>query len=152
MWDRTIPAVYNRFRILMINAYTKAVLKPGVKLAEGSHCIISAKTSDMSGCACTPIVKSAQIMNEELTTNDVMQEEIRIYPNPVIDQVIIDLGSDYENVDEIKIFDSKGRMVYNQDCELNSINCINISDFNPGLYIVKISLPYKQEVRKLIKN
>lgn len=130
----------------------KIMLKPGVILENGSHCIFSKWTSDMSNCTCTPIVKSARIISNEMTVNDVTSEEINIYPNPVTDKVIIELGSDYKNVDKIEIFDSEGRLLFNQDCELNSINSINTNDFNSGLYIVKISFPHKQVVRKLVKN
>jgi hypothetical protein len=129
----------------------KTVLKPGVILANGSHCIFSSLTSDMANCTCTPIVKSALIDNKELVGNDSTNDEIKVYPNPVADNVIIDLGLNYKDVEQIEIFDSAGRLLFNQDCELNSINSIDMKDFNPGLFIVKISFPNKEVVRKLIK-
>ena len=81
------------------------------------------------------------------------ENQVLIYPNPVIDYLTIDLQSGDEKFQNIRILDLVGK-------ELLSINNpsgksyqqINISRFNPGLYLIQIDIDNETKLFKFIKE
>jgi len=71
-------------------------------------------------------------------------EEISIYPNPAKEIVNVK-GKDIQN---ISIFNINGKTFYNQNIINNTI--IDISDFEKGIYIIRIILSDRIITRKLI--
>lgn len=74
---------------------------------------------------------------------------IKVYPNPA--NYIVNIfvsGSDYE----LELIDHVGRIVL-QKVELNSQTSLDLSNFDNGIYVVKINFPGGESVmEKLIKN
>jgi hypothetical protein len=66
--------------------------------------------------------------------NNVINNEIKIYPNPVIDGVIY-ISSAVNTEKQIEVFDITGRKLIN---ETTTLNQMNVSVLNPGLYVMKI--------------
>lgn len=74
--------------------------------------------------------------------------EMVIKPNPVSDLVNIGM---VETMDEISIFNNQGQQVFHQVVGNPSIN-LDISNFPPGMYIVKILTERGIVTDKLVKN
>ena len=119
-------------------------------MATGSICRIVPLESDISGCACTPIVKSAQKELTSVTNLDTI--DVNIYPNPVYDYAIVDLGTNYKNVRKIEVFNAFGKLLYNQDCDFDRVNSIYTGDLSSGMYLVRVSFGSNQIIKKLVKN
>lgn len=66
-----------------------------------------------------------------------LSDDIMIYPNPVIDNLYIEINNQKVSKPHVKILDMHGQVVCNKTVpDLN--NKIDVSRFPPGLYIVRI--------------
>ena len=54
-----------------------------------------------------------------------------------------------ENIEQIAIFDIKGSLIFSKSYQLNNTS-INVSDFEKGVYIVKIISKENSSVQQLI--
>ena len=70
-----------------------------------------------------------------------------IYPNPAIDQVVIETEA---NIESVAIYTLTGVMVYSE-VDFNN-NTINVSDFASGVYIMKVRTENGEVVRRFIKK
>lgn len=66
--------------------------------------------------------------------NDVKASNVKIYPNPASDRVNIQAEATINNV---KVYNRIGQLVYEQNAQSKVMN-FNTSDFETGLYILKI--------------
>lgn len=64
-----------------------------------------------------------------------LEQEIRIYPNPVKDLLTLDLSETNQTFTEINIFNALGEMVYQQKA-ISSITEINTNQLNSGIYFL----------------
>jgi len=97
-----------------------------------------------------PFTSFSEDCVEFLTTNkNVMTKNIVIYPNPTND--FLNIKSDETTIENVKIYDIKGALLYENKNNEDQIN-INLSDFEMGIYFVKINYPYGETTHKIIKN
>ena len=68
----------------------------------------------------------------QLSTNATENPKIKVFPNPVSDFLYI---QNYQTIDKIQITNSLGQLVYS---EKNSTNKIDFSNFQAGLYFLKL--------------
>ena len=81
-----------------------------------------------------------------LSINDVDNLDVIIYPNPV-DGEFITISSPINGVKNIEIFDLNGRMVMNTTI---SGNTLDLSSFNSGFYLIKVTIDDQTKVSKLV--
>ncbi|PXX96833.1 hypothetical protein DF185_19520 [Marinifilum breve] len=67
---------------------------------------------------------------------DLIKENISIYPNPTKGKVVIDLSNnfDYSTNIQLKLFDANGKLIIQQ--KLNPITTIDLSSYSAGLYFI----------------
>lgn len=80
-------------------------------------------------------------MGGVLTNNKSSEEiiEVGVYPNPASGKVFISSNNDNSGI--LSIYDIKGRLVYYKNFGKNEMSAgfnINIENYNPGLYIIRI--------------
>ncbi len=68
-----------------------------------------------------------------------LMELIKLYPNPVIDKLIIDIPVSLSPVN-LEIFSLRGELVYSKNLIYNQVE-IDMSGYNSGLYFVRIMSP-----------
>jgi len=74
-------------------------------------------------------------VNVELVgINELNANSIYIYPNPVKNQLFIEL--DNQEITEITIIDYSGRVVETIN---SNVNTVNVSDLQQGIYILKVA-------------
>ncbi len=79
-------------------------------------------------------------------SNETFQaSEIRIYPNPARDIVIVETG--FENLVDITIYDLLGKQVMS---EVLTGNRLDVSSLNSGIYLLKVSQNNASVVKRLI--
>lgn len=85
------------------------------------------------------------IENETLTVSEEKLAQLKIYPNPFLDKIIIQ--TDYENY-KVSITDINGRIipVYIDN------NILNTRHLSSGIYILKINLNNTVKYYKIVKN
>jgi len=92
------------------------------------------------------------IVNAE---NHIPEEKINLYPNPGNEKLIV--SGNYIDTDKFKIdvYDISGRIIFKGDfvniSDGNLFTEINTSDFQPGVFLISLSLGEKNKVLKWIK-
>ena len=74
----------------------------------------------------------------------------KVFPNPVSDNITV-----YTNlgISEVNIYNILGVNVYNETAALNNSRLdINVSDFNEGVYFIKVKTEDKEIVKRFIKK
>ncbi len=81
--------------------------------------------------------------------NELLQKEnINIYPNPIKDELIIEIKGNKEEID-FAIENAIGKQVYKD--QLIEKVIINTSDFNSGMYLVKFNNGKTVQFVKIVK-
>ena len=97
--------------------------------------------SDPSEEACT------KTLGESIAENT---SYLNIFPNPATDNLSIEAT---EEITEVNIYNIIGVNVYNEQCTMNNLQLdINISDFNSGVYFVKVKTGNGETVKRFIKQ
>lgn len=77
-------------------------------------------------------------------------EDIKVYPNPVVDYITVDFETDFTDV-EVVLYSLSGSVLeVNNDYRFNGKNSVRMDmyDYPKGIYLVKIG----SETRKIVKN
>lgn len=83
-----------------------------------------------------------------LSTNDLASAQIMVYPNPVKENLTIDLNSQNGNVN---IFDISGKLV--QSATIKKAGTLNMSALAKGVYVVEITAENNTKItKKIIKE
>ena len=72
-----------------------------------------------------------------------------IYPNPVNDELIIDLNTQWDNTD-INIFNQMGTLVASMKLNKSQTK-VDMSSFTPGIYLLSIRYNNQNIIRRIIK-
>ena len=79
------------------------------------------------------------------------EANLSLYPNPVSNQLTIELKRYKQQVIEMEIFDLNGRMI-RQDQLLQKSTTINMEDLQTGMYFVKLQYGKTAEIHKIFIN
>ncbi|MEZ4974984.1 MAG: T9SS type A sorting domain-containing protein [Flavobacteriaceae bacterium] len=100
-----------------------------------------------TGTAITDSFKIA-LSADALSIEEAMLEEVKIYPNPVSDYLVID--SNMANVERVEIYTVSGKLLLSQNLIGNSNN-VDFSSFSEGLYLVKIISSNGTFIKRIVK-
>lgn len=77
-----------------------------------------------------------------VSTKDYLFSNLKIFPNPIIDELTIELPEDVSKIQSITLFDLQGKIIFNS-VNVNEaggqIN-LNLSTLHSGLYLLQIRL------------
>lgn len=98
----------------------------------------------------TAITDSFEIAlsNDALSIEEVLLDEINIYPNPVKDYLVVE--SNTLNVEKVEVYSVTGKLLVSQSLNKNTNN-IDFSSFSSGLYLVKIASDKGTLVKRIVK-
>ncbi|MEH6763990.1 MAG: T9SS type A sorting domain-containing protein [Aequorivita antarctica] len=87
-----------------------------------------------------------------LSTSDFQKNEFLLYPNPAKDKLFLSATNPTENL-KVKIFNIEGKLLSNQEIELQNQTSIDVSNLSSGMYFLNIEDESgKMEVKKFIKE
>ena len=95
----------------------------------------------------TPIFSNYIFGNAQLSTPNFEIEETLIYPNPTDSKIFV--NSHINSIDKIEVFNSLGQNVKTINGEFE---VIDVSDFDSGIYLVKLYSKDKSVSKKIIKK
>ncbi|HAM99328.1 MAG TPA: hypothetical protein DCQ26_12040 [Marinilabiliales bacterium] len=104
-----------------------------------------------------PVAKSTKSLILDTTEvekniqNDILEESIKIYPNPVTEGFNIDLASTFQTNPKIEVYSINGVLVYTSEY-LGEILWIDLENAAPGNYVLRIISGEQQITRKIIKK
>ncbi len=76
---------------------------------------------------------------------------ITLYPNPTNSVLNIQIQNVVSN-GAIEIYDMLGKQIFNQTITSNNVSQIDVTNWNNGLYLIKISSEDSVETKRFIKN
>lgn len=85
----------------------------------------------------------AKLEAETLSLNDVFNQELNVYPNPVSETLYIPNTS---NIKSVKIYDTTGKCVINQ----KTVDYIDVRSLQPGIYFLKVLQGNLELTKKVI--
>jgi len=103
------------------------------------------------------VKKAGMYQVEEAEAPDAIhnQEELalKVYPNPGNGNYAIEIDSDVNSSYTVTVFNTVGKLVYQKQFDRQStVNTINITDQNDGIYFLRIRSNNVEKVIKLIKE
>jgi hypothetical protein len=75
-----------------------------------------------------------------VSISDILENSVKIYPNPASEYINIDLSNSVSNFKMINLFDSSGKLLYSKNLRQvpNQIERIPLIDFKNGTYLLKM--------------
>ena len=116
-------------------------------LQDGEHTIFIWLVDHMHNELDPPVEETITfIIDTGLSTNDNEILEMMVYPNPV-DGNYVTILSPVEGLKEIQVFTVTGRKV--MDTAING-NTLDVSSFNSGFYMLKVTINGQSKISKLV--
>nr|WP_321452251.1 S8 family serine peptidase [uncultured Carboxylicivirga sp.] len=126
---------------------TTAIFMP-IKLG---YTTIRLKATDPEGAEFEMIVPA--FVEHRVGIDDVEQNAIRLYPNPADKEVRLTLDLTLDVATQCDVLNTTGELVKSFALKgTNGTNMLNISDLNPGLYMLKVYTNSTSYMKKLIKK
>lgn len=76
---------------------------------------------------------------------------LKLHPNPSDSVLNVTLQNGEANI-SIQVYDILGKLVYNQNLNANNRSQIDVSELKQGLYLIKLTVGDKTEIKRFIKN
>lgn len=93
------------------------------------------------------------VLLSSVSNNIVKAEDVLIYPNPLTDQLFIDLNSESNNIENVKIIGVTGKLIYEENTVSSNIQLNKLNQFPAGNYIVTIKFTNGNIItKKIIKQ
>ncbi len=106
--------------------------------------------SDSSVTQLGVVVDDFVIEGTTLSNTEFNENSINIYPNPAND--FCNISSTFATINKIEVFDVLGKSIYSEDdLDVNTAS-LNISNFQSGVYLIKIHSDNQNVVKRLIKK
>lgn len=100
--------------------------------------------------------KSTLSSIREVSINDVIGDDVRIYPNPFTNEITIETVNTENTISTVQIIDISGRVLMSQteavNIGLGTIKLSNTSNLSAGIYLVKISTNGVVKTMKIVKQ
>ncbi|MCF6131530.1 T9SS type A sorting domain-containing protein [Flavobacterium wongokense] len=107
--------------------------------------IVAGAFSNYNGSVAKGIIR---LNGNSLGLDDTAQMELRLYPNPVKDNLYFDMDA-FSEIKSCSVFDLLGKKIIS---ELTSENTIDVSSLPNGMYILKVETAAGQFIKKFIKD
>ncbi|MCG8410398.1 MAG: T9SS type A sorting domain-containing protein, partial [Bacteroidales bacterium] len=100
----------------------------------------------------THSVNATYVINvSDVQTNvETLENDFRIYPNPIVDKLNIDIGDSFGNKVRLSLINNLGVVVYKQEALANTTATIYTSELEAGFYFVEIKSDTKTIIQKII--
>lgn len=125
----------------------------GLNTTIGAHTITNAISAEKNRRALFYAKIGGPLVSVE--ENEIKHQQFKLYPNPAIDFLTIDLQTSQNNfanrIYEVILFDNSGKRI--REIQMDSEKQINISDLAPGVYLLQlITTGTSVSVQKFIKK
>ena len=91
---------------------------------------------------------------EDMSSNllDLEDKQVFVYPNPVKDNLHIELNEINRSEVLLEVYDLFGRKVDRYKIKKEGLTTLNVSDFLPGIYFGVIQVENKEMLFKFLKE
>lgn len=99
---------------------------------------------------CSNMASGTMVIVDCAAINELQLEGVTIFPNPVNDELHIDLPAKYSEA-VVKLYDESGRLIINTKIS-SGIAVISTTDLSNGMYVLKVSVNKNVNAYKLLKK
>ncbi len=96
------------------------------------------------------VVTSSRAEAEMPLNDQILDDYVSIYPNPVSDRLTVSLHAAEEGA-TVSLYDGNGKLLYTSTAR-GSQHILNMSNFSSGLYFIKVVNGTKSITKKIIKH
>jgi methionine-rich copper-binding protein CopC len=118
-------------------------------LSAGSTTITAKQAGNSNYESAPDVTQVLTIITLGVEDDIALSEVMKLYPNPAVNFIKIDLGTIEKGA--VKIFDINGKLLLNMD-DYSSKEVLNISNLKIGVYFVKIESDKGNSMKKFIKK
>jgi subtilisin family serine protease/PKD repeat protein len=112
------------------------------------------QTENNTGCS-DAMTQEITVLNFPVSTIgvDILNQNIKIYPNPTNDILNIELNLDKKSTVQFQLFDAVGQLILNQKTTdyNNQKTTLNLTDLPSGIYFLQIRIDEKVMTKKVIR-
>ena len=120
------------------------------RILETTAVKLSDNKSNYTGSGCVDALAAVNAVNEVIGMESVMASSLHVYPNPVNDNLYLEVDDD---IKEVSVYNITGMMVYNEQfTNYNERLTIDLSNFDNGRYFVKIKFESGEILKKIVKQ
>ena len=117
------------------------------ELPDGEHTIYVWLVDHMHNAIDPPVEETITFtIDTGLSTTDNEKLDMRIYPNPV-NENFVTIISPVQGLKEIEVYSVTGRKLMNTSTHKSTLN---LSSFNTGFYMIKVTINGQSKVSKLV--
>ena len=116
--------------------------------AETEYSYVVTAVSTIGESAYSDVAKATTLAAEEEEGIEENATALNIYPNPAVDRLVIETEA---TVESVSIYTLTGVMIYNEQCTMNNVQ-LNVSDFNGGVYFIRVVTNEGETVQRFIKK
>ena len=117
------------------------------ELPDGEHTIYVWLVDHMHNAIDPPVEETINFtIDTGLSTTNNEKLDMRIYPNPV-NENFVTIISPVQGLKEIEVYSVTGRKVMNTSTHKSTLN---LSSFNTGFYMIKVTINGQSKVSKLV--
>lgn len=99
---------------------------------------------------CTNSANGTIVVENCASIGDLNLQGIQVYPNPVKDEIRIDLPAIYTEAN-VKLYDASGKLLISEKIQ-SGLAILNTSSLSEGMYLVEVSVNEKSNAYKLVKK
>ena len=123
-------------------------MKPGrtYQFRVRAKCSVTGNISDFSAI-------ESFVMPTSREAADMIAASVSVYPNPVQDRALVEIGLGADQEVSLMVIDQLGRQMYaNTQLMLGGLNSIEVdfSDYAPGIYFINVQTEQGVEMRKVV--
>ena len=103
--------------------------------------------SDLNDWAITESYAFSYSEKDILSTSEIIEQKLKIYPNPVSN--VLTIKSEINPIDKVEIYSVLGKKIKTIDSDFENINT---EDLSKGIYLLRINSEKGTTIKKLIKK
>ena len=127
-----------------------------IEWGEAGDGTVTVTEQDANGCEATS--EAFEVFIDDCTdiTENGLENQLNVYPNPVSSKLNIEIGGDMDERTNVEIFNHLGQLVFEQEIAVQGKNQtmqVGVSNLEKGLYIIRIQRKNETVISKrIIKN
>jgi len=135
-------------------AGSKIYIKDGATIHTGANFHAhTTSTDDYCGDSRKSLFVETIDPPEEQPISEIMDALFKAYPNPTTGTLTIEINTtDDLNTVQLEVYDFIGRNIVNEQLQNIYQTNLNLSDYQSGMYIIKVTQGDRMEVQKIVKQ
>ena len=140
----------NSFNVIAQDIAETSYLWSNPSISEGDDVWFKVIGTSIDGTLISEEISSAS-SSVSLSIADFNPNGVRLYPNPVSNELTLEFNNAIENL-KLEIIDVRGRVLFSDETRQTSLKKINVSAFPQGVYFIRIYSESVEDFLRFVKK